>query len=345
MITRGYFLGEIIDELSGVSNEVETRCKLGLTDLNRFLEDFFKDLLNILLDLSLRNLNEDRSNYPGMDLGDEKARIAIQVTSDRSSSKVNDTLRRISEMDGNLYERVIVLVIRSRQSSYTLDSELAAKLNFSEDSIWDVTTLCRKALDLPLDRIQALYEHIKKEVVRVKIELEIPSADGRYATSIEDYVEPLPTLRMGSLETYRSFTNDERQSEDQLSIADLKEDFGLLTKRLARLPRITRQFYCFLLERRDEETRSTFGAEFLSFNYDRLIRQCRYDDLKGEIRLLEEQRFVSVSEPDSHEKSFYVRITIPAKNPYFVYELVDFIDKKLERAYRKPLVELDFSVF
>lgn len=345
MITRGYFLGEIIDELSNISNEVETRCKLGLTDLNRFLEDFFKDILNILLNSSLRNLNEDRSNFPGIDLGDEKAKIAFQVTSEKSSAKVNDTLKRVSQLSDNPYTKIVVLIIRARQSSYTLDSDLCAALHFSEENIWDITTLCRKALDLPLDRIQALYEQIKREVVRIKIELEIPTSDGRYATSIDNYVEPKPTVRMGALEVYKAFINSDRPSSDQLTDGDVAKDFSELTTRLARLPRITREFYSFLLERRDEETKSSAHGEFLTFNYDRLTRQCRYDDLTGELRLLDEQRLATFSEPDDYGGSPYVRISIPGENPYFISELVDFIDRKLGRAYRDALVELNFSAF
>jgi len=40
VITRGYFIGEIIDELANIANQVDNRCKLGLTDLNKYLEDF-----------------------------------------------------------------------------------------------------------------------------------------------------------------------------------------------------------------------------------------------------------------------------------------------------------------
>ena len=46
MITRGHLIGEIVDGLTSISQQVSTRCQLGLTDLNRYLEDFFKDYLN-----------------------------------------------------------------------------------------------------------------------------------------------------------------------------------------------------------------------------------------------------------------------------------------------------------
>lgn len=88
MLTRGYFIGEIVDALSDVSGQVSTRGKLGLTDLNKYLEDFIKTTLNHLWSLTLRNLNEERSNFPGLDLGDETSRWAFQVTAERTSGRV-----------------------------------------------------------------------------------------------------------------------------------------------------------------------------------------------------------------------------------------------------------------
>lgn len=77
MLTRGYFIGEIVDALSDVAGQVSTRSRLGLTDLNKHAEDFFKTILNHLLSISLVNLNADRSNEPGLDLGDKANKVAF----------------------------------------------------------------------------------------------------------------------------------------------------------------------------------------------------------------------------------------------------------------------------
>ena len=39
MTARGAFIGPIIDDLDTISSRVRARSKLGLTDLNRILED------------------------------------------------------------------------------------------------------------------------------------------------------------------------------------------------------------------------------------------------------------------------------------------------------------------
>lgn len=97
MIERGHFIGEIVDAWSDISGQVQMRGKLGLTDLSIFLEDFFKTTLSHILGLSLENLNGERSNFPGLDLGAKSNGWAFQVTSSKTSSKINKTLEKVSE--------------------------------------------------------------------------------------------------------------------------------------------------------------------------------------------------------------------------------------------------------
>src|SRR4051794_38151208 len=111
MLTRGYFIGEIVDALSDVASQVSTRGRLGLTDLNKHAEDFFKTILNYLFSYSLENLNDDRSNAPGLDLGDEANGVAFQITAERTSAKVNDTLAKLTAGQIATYPRIRVLMI------------------------------------------------------------------------------------------------------------------------------------------------------------------------------------------------------------------------------------------
>lgn len=96
MITRGHLIGEIIDNLSSLQLQVENRCSIGLTNLNKYLEDFFKEILNSIHGLSLVNLNSSRNNEPGLDLGDETNSIAFQVTSQKTVQKINATLEKLT---------------------------------------------------------------------------------------------------------------------------------------------------------------------------------------------------------------------------------------------------------
>ena len=164
MITRGYFIGQIIDELTAVSQQVKSRAGLQLFDLNRYLEDFFKDILNIVYGYKLINLNEERSNNPGLDLGDEVAKVAFQVTSTKSSSKVNETLKKAAKQVGK-FPKIFVLVLQDKQSSYTLDPALAKPFSFvAEEHVLDIGDVLMKVLSLPIEQLQSLHDLVSKEV-------------------------------------------------------------------------------------------------------------------------------------------------------------------------------------
>jgi len=344
MLTSGHFIGEIIDDLSTIAYQVDTRCKMGLTDLNRLLEDFFKDVLNRLLDLHLTNLNRERMNVPGLDLGDGSGGYAFQVTSQNDATKVNKTLAVLSVDQLKTYPKIRVLVIGRKKRSYTLDKQLCERAKFSQADIWDITDLCKMALDMPLDRLQDLYDHIRCERARIAIELEVPDADGRFPTSISDYMESIPTPRMSDFKRYFQFHRD-RHTEYDATLEEVETDFAELVARLRRLPRITREFYAVLLKRRDEESRRAVFSGSYWFSLDRFIRTCRYKDWEGELRLLESENLAWLDEAFVGEgKARFIRIFVHGKSDNFQYEFVEFLEHT-DISFMKPLVALDFSDF
>jgi len=344
MITRGHFIGEIIDELSSITHQVETRCALGLTDLNKYLEDFFKVILNKSLNLDLVNLNEERSNEPGIDLGDFSKKKAFQITSTKTSGKINSTLEKCSKADPKKFKEIYVFIIGKKQEIYTLDEKFLKELEFSKKNIWDINTLCRKIVVLQIDLLQEIYDYIKNEITRVKIELEIPNTDGEYPTSVFSFVESIPKPTLSDFKKYQKF-HQEQNADWEMSLDEIKEDFTIFSKNLSNLPRITREFFTFLLERRDNDHKSGIGFDtYFTFNLDRLERICRYSDSQGEIRLLREYGLTDWNEPDDCVESAYLSIFSRGTSEYFLIELAWFIEGS-EIGYRKPVVNLDFSEF
>lgn len=77
MITRGYLIGFIIDELADIVAKASWRTKLNLNDISIISEDFFAKVLNLVYSFDLKNLNNEKSNYPGIDIGDKKKENSI----------------------------------------------------------------------------------------------------------------------------------------------------------------------------------------------------------------------------------------------------------------------------
>ncbi|MBD2099767.1 SMEK domain-containing protein [Leptolyngbya sp. FACHB-261] len=112
-----------INELMAVFvSQVKGATSMGRTDINKVAETVLIPLFKEIYGYTkLKNLNTDeRANYPAIDLGDEIARVAIQVTSTTDSEKIKDTLRGFVEH--KLYEkfdRLFVYILTEKQKTYS----------------------------------------------------------------------------------------------------------------------------------------------------------------------------------------------------------------------------------
>lgn len=346
MITRGHYLGEIIDDLSALASQVKMRNAIGLTDLTVYAENFFRDVLNILLGASLVNLNSERSNAPGLDLGDKKLELAFQITSSATTAKVNKTLEKITPADAALYKKIIVLGMNKKQSSYSLDKVLAPQYGFSEDNIWDLDTIARKAVGLELGPLQDLHRLIRNDSARLKVELEVPDSEGKYPTSGYEFWEERVKPRVGDGSSFAEFWKE--QSGNNLSIKEkeqLAKSLKQLGIRLSRLPRLTREFLAMLYERREKGRSKRFKDEWQHLLLSKVQREYRGDDLYGELGILEHAEFIRVDGEDAYEQGpteIGLRISGPSEE--LTSGFVDYIiEKKL--GFRNVIGSIDLSAF
>jgi hypothetical protein len=345
VITRGHFIGEVVDELAAIGEQVKMRNRLGLTDLTVYTENFFRDVLSLLLNASLINLNEDRSNEPGLDLGDANAKLGVQVTSTASAAKVNSTLKKITSVQAKQYKAIVVLVVGHKQGSYALDQTLAKKFKFTERSIWDLNKLGRLTIGLDIDRLQRLHRLIRSEVARVKVELEIPDREGKYPTSAFDLWEARVEPKIGSGENFLQFI--ERDPNTELSEKDrteIKESIKAFAKRLSRLPRVTREFFAVLWERRERRKRSEhFGSDWPYLLMSKVEREFRGEDLRGEIQILDHADLISLSESEGNYAPPEIGLRL-SDNDYVSGYFLDFAAEK-GLSLKKIIGEVDLSNF
>lgn len=152
--------------LSVLCSEVVLRNSLNLQDINVVAENFYRDLLNLLYDYNLKNANHEKQNVASIDLVDDKKRLAIQVTSDNSPTKVHDTIHGFNE--GSLYkkyDRLIVLVITVKLDFPKTKFKNVGNVLFSkEHDIIDVASLLKDIADLKLAKLQIIEEFIVNQV-------------------------------------------------------------------------------------------------------------------------------------------------------------------------------------
>lgn len=344
MITRGFYIGEVIDELSAVAGQVSLRNKLGLTDLSTLTENFFRDLLNAIHNSSLASLNQERSNSPGLDLGDDVSGLAIQVTATASAAKVDKTLAKITHDHQARYKRFVVLVVGKKQGSYSIDEQAAKRLGFDKErDIWDVEDLARQVVGLNISRLETVHRLIRKEVGRLKVELEIPDADGKFPTSGYNLWEQRVKPKVGDGSAFRTFIAQAADVSEEEIDADLSKEIQGLAKRLSRLPRVTREFLVMLLTRQRKRNSERFHSPWMTLLYDTVKREFRGDDLDGELGILEEEGFVEVRAEDRYDYGPpEIGVRFPGKCEDLSHSLLPFI-KKNGLSLRTVIGEVDFS--
>lgn len=146
MLAKNHILDQIIEIIVREKEFIEKKCRLGLFDDNKHWENIIRNLLNDCLGYELENLNMDKANYPGIDLGDRSNGIGIQVTTTKTSAKIKNTLEKM--MKEKVYEEfksLKVFILGDKQDTYTVDMQpYEGKIYFNiDEDIWDFQDLLK----------------------------------------------------------------------------------------------------------------------------------------------------------------------------------------------------------
>jgi hypothetical protein len=124
-------------------------------------EDFFKEFLNSLRNLNLRNLNEGGVNFPAIDLGDKASRISFQVTTEHRANKIQSSLDTFRDHGLNTnYDQVFFLVLGKKQKQYTTIQSTVVSF-IPARHVVDVADLIREAAALNNERLGLLAKIIE----------------------------------------------------------------------------------------------------------------------------------------------------------------------------------------
>lgn len=142
MLNRQTLINEINSKLAWIKASVELNSSLNLLDCNIHMEHFLIGLLDKVYGYNLVNLNAEESNFTSIDLGDREKRIAIQVTSDNTSTKIKETLKKFFENNYDDNFDTLIIVIVGSKKNYTANFTTKGNFDFSpERHVWDFTKI------------------------------------------------------------------------------------------------------------------------------------------------------------------------------------------------------------
>ncbi|AWG25589.1 SMEK domain-containing protein [Flavobacterium kingsejongi] len=155
-------LSIITEALSHIANKVDLHNHLNLQDINILLENFFRDILNIIYkDRKFKNLNSVEGNFASIDLGDNIKDLAIQVTSTTSLAKVRKTIEKYKEEYD--YKKIVMLYAKMDKPSRSKDinEESGDKIEIEE---WSIKDLCNKINDLEDEDILEIQKIVLNQI-------------------------------------------------------------------------------------------------------------------------------------------------------------------------------------
>ena len=158
-------LNIIISKIGHLRKDIKSKGKIGMTDIHRHSEIFIKEILNIIYDYNLVSFDKQKPNYPGLDLGDNKKGVAFQVTSIKTSQKVNHTLEMcLLHKHYEQFPVVKMLILGTKQRNYRINPCDQGKLLFdAQRDIIDLDDIIREITHLSLEKQKEVYDFIIRE--------------------------------------------------------------------------------------------------------------------------------------------------------------------------------------
>ena len=165
MMNKEVYLKNVAESLALLSREVSILNAVNLYDINIVAEDFFPGLLNLIYGYELKNANYLEKNAPAIDLVDPKNRIAVQVTSDNSSTKIKHTIEEFNKNKAyQSYDRLIVLIL-TQKKKYSSNFDTQGMFSFEKErDIWDVEKLMQDVRELETEQIKAISNYLSAEL-------------------------------------------------------------------------------------------------------------------------------------------------------------------------------------
>ncbi len=156
-------LEEIIDRIQSTVNLIEHLNKVDIFDHNRMIEDYVLGILNIVYSMEFINLNDEKKNFPALDLGDRKNRIGVQVTTNNERAKITETLKKFfaHELDKE-FDIVWILIFGKKKNYKSFDCKDDFDFNRKKHII-DISDLEVEIKKKDEDALKTLNEYLNRK--------------------------------------------------------------------------------------------------------------------------------------------------------------------------------------
>ncbi|CAI8916794.1 SMEK domain-containing protein [Pseudomonas sp. IT-P218] len=108
---RLHYMYELTHALGSYANQVQLAAKEGYTDPAKAAEETLIEIVNLAYNCNFINLNASKINHPGIDWLEARYGTGLQVTVTDESSKINDSITKVTRHDVKTSNAIWFLII------------------------------------------------------------------------------------------------------------------------------------------------------------------------------------------------------------------------------------------
>lgn len=167
MLQRKKNLDQVGQCLTLLESSIDVNRALRHQDLNIELELFFRDVLNLVFGIKLANAETEASiNQDSFDLFDDQNKIAVQVTTTISATKIRKTLGTFIGRHDKKYDRLVFMYPTLRLGPSKADfSKLLKGFDFdSKRDRWSFSTILKRIQDMRIEEQGAVLNLLEREI-------------------------------------------------------------------------------------------------------------------------------------------------------------------------------------
>lgn len=159
------YINNIISGLGRVQNELNMHNATNHYDINIISEDFFAGLLNLIYGYNLKNANHEKKNTEAIDLFDEKNRIAVQVTYNNDSRKLQETIDKYIKCELYADYKCLIFLLLQNKKSYEKKFDTKGLFCFDKKrDIMDINDLTAKIKTLDTEILMKIDNYFAVEI-------------------------------------------------------------------------------------------------------------------------------------------------------------------------------------
>lgn len=164
-MNRAEFYNYIEERLTTLAYRIERRGSLNILDYHVHSEYFYRDFFNLLYGWQLKDLNEKKQNIEAIDLADDTNKIIIQVSATNTREKIDGALSKPLLQDYQSYTFKFISIAKSAESLKGKTFNVPQGISFDPQSdIYDVNSVLREIRSFDIDKMNLVYDFIKKEL-------------------------------------------------------------------------------------------------------------------------------------------------------------------------------------